>query len=367
VRIISFLPSATEIAGALGLADQLVGITQECDYPESIRHKPVVVRPAIDLGRRSLSEIDQVVSQRLAAGASLYQVDEPLIRRLRPDLILTQNLCQVCAPSGNEVTRLLQSLPNPPEVLWLTPKCISDIEQNMLDIGRATGRLKEAEKLIAAGQERLNKIAEVTRTPAARPQVFCMEWVDPVYGSGHWVPEMVALAGGQDGLGRAGADSVRIPWSRVLEWDPEILIVSPCGFKLSAAREQAAPLSGYPGWGNLSAVRSGRVYAVDANAYFARPGPRVIDGVELLAHLIHPERFGWDGRPDAFSKIQTQGVVPDPGEKIYWSDSNQQKLKEVHVHANDAQSFDSCGERQRGDEGWQPAEHDSADLGRPEA
>jgi iron complex transport system substrate-binding protein len=287
---------------ALGLADQLVGITHECDYPESVRHKPVVVRNALDLSTLSVGDIDRAVSERIGSGASLYQVDEALVRKLQPDLILTQNLCQVCAPSGNEVSRLLQSLSRPPDILWLTPKTISDIEQNSRDIGRAVGKLEEAEHLIAAGQKRLQKIAERTRR-FKRPRVFCMEWLDPVYGAGHWIPEMVTLAGGEDALGRPGLDSVRIPWSHVLAWDPEILILAPCGFTLSASRAQAAPLIHYPGWKNLSAVQQGKVYAVDANAYFARPGPRVVDGVELLAHLIHPEFFDWNGAADAYSKI----------------------------------------------------------------
>jgi iron complex transport system substrate-binding protein len=163
--------------------------------------------------------------------------------------------------------------------------------------------LQQAEDLIADGRARLEKIALVTRTISARPRVFCMEWLDPVYCSGHWVPEMVELAGGRDDLGRRGADSVRIPWQDVVRWAPEVLIVMPCGMDLEKAAAQAQQLGSYPGWSDLPAVRGDRVYAVDANSYFARPGPRVIDGTELLAHLIHPERFAWNGPPAAFRRL----------------------------------------------------------------
>jgi iron complex transport system substrate-binding protein len=303
MKIVSFLPSATEMVCVLGLADQLVGISHECDFPEAIRMKPVVVRNAVPLEGMSPREIDVAVSQRLRSGASLYQVDEKLMRQLAPDLILTQNLCAVCAPSGNEVSQIVNALPKPPNILYLTPKSLAEIDGNLRDVARATGRLKDAEDCIASGRARLEQIASLTNSLSERPRVFCMEWVDPVYCSGHWVPEMIELAGGRDELARKGTDSVRIPWEDVLKWDPEILIVNPCGFNLRGALEQASRLFSNPGWGGLSAVREGRVYAVNANAYFARPGPRVVEGVEILAHLFHPEVFPWDGRPDAFSKI----------------------------------------------------------------
>ena len=267
-RIVSFLPSATEMACALGLGSQLVGITHECDYPPEVRGKPVVVRNALPIESMSQSEIDVAVAERMREGLSLYQVDEELLRALAPDLILTQNLCQVCAPSGNEVAQVLKVLAKQPEILWLTPKSLDEIFRNVRELGGATGRAKEAEQLIANGRERLGKIAATTReltTSRGRPRVFCMEWLDPVYCSGHWMPEMVEIAGGIDGLGHAGADSVRIPWNDVLEWAPEVLIITPCGFNLEKVIEQTPPLFDYPGWSELPAVRERRVYAVDAN------------------------------------------------------------------------------------------------------
>jgi iron complex transport system substrate-binding protein len=194
-------------------------------------------------------------------------------------------------------------LPVKPQILWLTPNTLEQIFENLRDLGSATGREQTAEALIADGRARLEKIEAATRNAASRPRVFCMEWVDPVYCCGHWVPEMVRIAGGIDCLGREGADSVRILWEDVLQWRPEVLIVMPCGFSLDGAADQARQLSTYPGWADLPAVRDRRVYAADANAYFARPGPRVIAGTELLAHLLHPDLFDWKGPPGAFRKV----------------------------------------------------------------
>jgi iron complex transport system substrate-binding protein len=302
-RIVSFLPSATEMVCALGLGDRLFGVTHECDYPAEAQGKPVVVRSVLPIETMSQSEIDKAVAERMRAGLSLYKIDEDLLEQLAPDLILTQDLCQVCAPSGNEASQALNLLSKKPQILFMTPRSLSEIDRNVLDLGEATGCLKEAEALIGKGHDRLERIAEATRGLAHRPRVFCMEWIDPVYCSGHWVPEMVKIAGGVDGLGREGADSVRIAWDDVLKWSPEVLIVTPCGLNLDKVVSKAEQLLDYPGWGDLPAVRDGRVYAVDANSYFARPGPRVVEGTELLAHLFHPDRFLWSGPARAYQRL----------------------------------------------------------------
>jgi iron complex transport system substrate-binding protein len=302
-RIVSFLPSATEMTCALGLSDRLVGITHECDYPSGIKDKPIVVRGVLPTEQMTQQEIDSAVAERLRNGLSLYQVDESLMRDIAPDLILTQDLCQVCAPSGNEVSQLLKSLPSKPQVLWLTPKSLEQIFDNLRELGEATNRLPEAEVLIAASRARLETIAAVTRRISYRPRVFCMEWIDPVYCSGHWVPEMVRLAGGIDELAREEAYSARISWEDVLRWAPEVLVVMPCGLDLRKTAAQARQLLAYPGWSDLPAVRAGRVYAVDANAYFARPGPRLVEGTELLAHILHPHLFDWNGAAGAFCRL----------------------------------------------------------------
>jgi iron complex transport system substrate-binding protein len=303
-RIVSFLPSATEMICALGLGHQLMGITHECDYPAEIAGKPVVVRGALSYESMSQTEIDRVVTERLREGLSLYQVDEKLVREISPDLVVTQDLCQVCAPSGNEVSELLKLLPAKPKILWLTPKSVEQIFDNVRELGEATGRLQKAEALVADGHSRLDKIAAATRMASSRTRVFCMEWIDPVYCSGHWVPEMVRIAGGIDELGREGTDSVRIRWDDVLKWDPDVLIVMPCGFSLEKAVARATQLSSYSGWADLRAVQKNRVYVVDANSYFARPGPRIVEGTELLAHLLHPDLCEWSGPPGAFQSLR---------------------------------------------------------------
>jgi iron complex transport system substrate-binding protein len=303
LRLISFLPSATEMVFALGLGDRLVGVSNECDFPAAAKTKPVVVKPVLPLEKMSLCEIDAAVAERIGSGQNLYQVDERLLEQLAPTHILTQALCQVCALSGNEMTRALATLPVKPQILWFTPHSIAEIFSNLRELGAATGRLPQAEELKAAAHARLQNVIERTKKAPRRPRVLCLEWIDPYYCCGHWVPEMVELAGGEAALGRKGADSVRILWTDIAALSPEILIVSPCGFGVEEAAEQAKHLLQQPGWNDLPAVLNDRVLAVNANAYFARPGPRVVDGVELLAHLIHPELCDWRGSRNAFRQI----------------------------------------------------------------
>jgi iron complex transport system substrate-binding protein len=292
-RIVSFLPSATEMACALGLADSIVGITHECDYPPEIKSKPVVVRAVLPLERMSQSEIDRAVAERIRNGQSLYEIDEQILRDLAPDLILTQNLCQVCAPSGNEVSQVLKALSKAPQILWLTPQSINEIFDNVRELGAATGRSAEADTLVNDCRKRLETLAQRTKD-LQRPKVFCMEWLDPVYASGHWVPELVKIAGGVDELGRERGESVRISWDEIAAWNPEVLVIMTCGFNLEQTMKQVWSVFGRKTslpFFDLPAVRNNRVYAVDANSFFARPGLRVVEGAELLAQLIHPEIF----------------------------------------------------------------------------
>jgi iron complex transport system substrate-binding protein len=312
LRLISFLPAATEMVFAVGLGDQLVGVSDECDFPAAAKTKPVVVKPALPLERMSLHEIDGAVAERVGSGQSLYQVDERLLVQLAPTHILTQALCQVCAPSGDEITHALAALPVEPQILWFTPHGIVEIFSNLRELGAAIGRLAQAEELMAAAHARLQNVIELTKKAPRRPRVFCLEWTDPPYCCGHWVPEMVELAGGEDALGRRAADSVRVSWADIAAFSPEILIVSPCGFGVEEAAEQARQLLRQPGWNDLPAVRNDRVFAVNANAYFARPGPRIVDGVELLAHLIHRELCDWRGSRNAFRQIHCYDNVSGP-------------------------------------------------------
>lgn len=282
-RIVSLLPAGTEIVHALGAGPELLGRSHECDFPHEVQGLPVVSKPALELEGLPPAEVDRAVAARLQSGASLYHVDERLLRELAPELIITQDLCQVCAPSGNELTRALRDLPGRPRVLRLTPQTIAEIHQNILDVGEATGRRRQAEALVAANRRRIAAVAAAVAGAAERRVVF-LEWIEPFFSGGHWVPEMIALAGGRDPLGKSGADSERVSWAAVLAAQPEVLIVAPCGYRLEAAAALAHTLPPVPG---------ATIVAVDANAYFARPGPRVAEGVELLAHLFHPDRWAW--------------------------------------------------------------------------
>ncbi len=282
-RIVSFLPSATEIAYTIGAGGDLVGRSHECDFPPEVKALPVVSKPALLIEKMTQGEIDSAVASRLAAGASLYEVDEVLLRELDPQVVFTQDLCQVCAPSGTELTRALKTLPSDPEVLWLSPRTLDEIEENILDVGRVTGRRAAAESLVERNRSRIADVRDAVTGTTPRQIVF-LEWTDPPFCPGHWVPEMIEIAGGVDPNGRPGADSVRVTWESVADSSPELIIVAPCGYGLEQATEAARQIPVVPG---------ARVIAVDANAYFARPGPRVTDGIELLAHLFHPERFDW--------------------------------------------------------------------------
>jgi iron complex transport system substrate-binding protein len=288
-RIVSFLPAGTEMVHALGAGNELVGRSHECDYPASVASLPIVSRPALDLGGASPEEIDLAVAQQMDSGETLYTIDEVLLRDLRPDVILTQNLCRVCAPSGDELTRAVRKFSVQPQVLFLTPRNIAEIEDNVLDVGRAIGRVDEADALVRSNQERLARVRTALKSASRRRVVF-LEWTDPLFCGGHWVPEMISLAGGEDPLGRPGEDSDRMDWHDVVSAQPEMIIVSPCGYRLEQSVDLARQMRSIPGT---------EVYAVDANAYFARPGPRVVEGVELLAHLFHPDLVSWPhaGRP----------------------------------------------------------------------
>jgi iron complex transport system substrate-binding protein len=306
-RIVSFLPAATEMIYVLGLGAQLVGRSHECDYPETVKDKPVIVDCALDLAKMNMAQIDAAVTAELSMGKSLYTVDEAKLRAAAPDLLVTQNLCQVCGPAGNEVSQVIKSMNAPPKILWQTPRNFDEVLDAVRALGSETGTDERAEEWVSSALARIKAVAAVTEN-LKKARVSFLEWVDPIYCGGHWIPEMLAWAGGEDRNSRPGTDSVRIPWQRVLDYQPEVILVSPCGFKTRNAVEQAALLKSRPGWSDLPAVKKGRVYAVDGNAYFARPGPRLVDGVELIAHLVHPQLFAWQGPTDAYRQLATQSA-----------------------------------------------------------
>lgn len=290
MRIASLLPSATEIVCALGLADQLVGVSHECDYPpDVVRDLPKLTHSTLPPGLTS-AEIDAEVSVRLRRGESLYQVDEALLGSLQPDILLTQELCDVCAVAFGDVCQVAANLPGNPRVISLTPPSLDAIFNDVRVVAEALGVAERGERLASRLQARVRQAAEaVERHARQRPRVFAMEWLNPPFAAGHWVPEMIALAGGQEVLGAAGKPSFRVSWEQVIAAQPEVVLLIPCGYDADSARREWESLPKPYGWESVPAVQTGRVYAFDANSYCSRPAPRVVDGIEQLARLFHPD------------------------------------------------------------------------------
>ena len=291
MRICSLLPGATEVVAALGLADDLVAISHECDYPPEIRQKPVIIRSIVDPKQTSSPNIDRQVREALREGQGLYRIDEALLRRLDPDLILTQSLCDVCAVTPTEVKRVLADLARRPQMISLDATDLQGVFRDIEAIGVATGRDAKARWLVEALTGRLAKVRALVEGETPR-RVACIEWLDPLYCAGHWVPEMVTLAGGADLLATAGAPSTQISWEQVRGAHPDVLVLMPCGFSIDRTLSELDRLTSRPGWNDVPAVQDGSVYAVEGPAYFNRSGPRLVDGVELLAALFFPHRFG---------------------------------------------------------------------------
>ncbi|TAL10468.1 MAG: cobalamin-binding protein [Nitrospirae bacterium] len=291
MRICSLLPGATEVVAALGLSDDLVAISHECDYPPEIRPKPVVIKSAVDPRRTSSPAIDRQVREAMQNGNGLYRIDESLLNSMRPDLIITQSLCDVCAVTPTEVQRAIAGLAQKPRILSLDPTNLEGVLHDIEAIGSATGRDEQARHLVQSLRDRIAGVQALVQGAPPR-RTACIEWLEPLYCAGHWVPEMVTLAGGVDRLATAGAPSVRITWEQVVDAAPDVLVLMPCGFSIDRTCSESDLLTSRPGWNGLPAVANNQVYAVEGAAYFNRSGPRLVDGVELLAALFHPSRFG---------------------------------------------------------------------------
>jgi iron complex transport system substrate-binding protein len=293
MRICSFLPSATEIIYSLGLGDQLFGVTRSCDYPAEALCKPIVVRSILDEEGLTSTDIDRIVKEHARDGQSVYHIDMEALRAADPDLILTQELCDVCAVGYQDVLTQVKDLPKQPRVVSLNPTSLGDVLHDLLTVGEVTGTSERAHAAVAALQQRINAVRQRAAQVTTRPRVFCLEWMDPLFVSGHWIPEMVEMAGGIDGIGNHGTPSLRITWERVRAYQPEVVILMPCGADVPKTLSELDCVRALPGWNELPAVRHARVYAVNAGAYFSRSGPRLVDGLELLAQIIQPERFPW--------------------------------------------------------------------------
>ena len=280
MRICSLLPSGTEILYSLGLGDQVVAVTHECDYPPETAAKPRITEDLIEQGRMTSVEIDHHVSSNIGRHGTIYRLKQDLLETLEPDLIVTQELCEVCAVSYKEVQHAARVLEGRTRIVSLEPTTLNEMLETILLVGELTGRKDAALEKVQELNARLRRVRERVRD-RERPRVYAMEWLDPPFSAGHWVPEMVEIAGGHEVLGKAGSKSERITPERILEAQPEIIVLMPCGFSLERTVEEYRRTRFLPGW-------SGQLYAVDGSSYFNRSGPRLIDGVEILSEIFHP-------------------------------------------------------------------------------
>ena len=291
MRIVSLLPAATEICYALGLGEDLVGVSPECDHPPAARTKLIVSRSLLRYEGKSSGETSRMVGERLESAGALYQVDPRALRSADPDLILTQGLCEVCAPTLGDVEDVVRHLPRSPEIVSLDPHRLADVLDNIEQIGRTCDIEERAMNVVDRLRRRMEHIARKAAHADKRPKTVCLEWLDPLFIGGHWVPEMIALAGGIDVLGRPGEKSRRISSDEVVAAEPEVAVLMPCGFDLERTRSEAPTVTGSSWWSELPATQGHRVWLVDGSSYFNRPGPRLVDGLEILAHVVQPAMF----------------------------------------------------------------------------
>jgi iron complex transport system substrate-binding protein len=310
MRVCSLVPGATEVVAALGCQDELVGISHECDFPPGFARIPVMVRPRVESHRLSSIQIDAQVGALLSTGTGLYELDEQRLLAARPDLLIAQDLCDVCAITSSQLERVIHQLSPPPRMVTLAPRRLEDILRDIETLGAALEREEAGKQLTARLRGRLDAVQATVSAESTRPRVACLEWLSPLYSAGHWVPDMVDAAGGFDVLAAPGAPSRKIDWDTLAASAPDVIVLMPCGFTIHRTRNELTTVTEHPQWKNLPAVQRGEVYLVDALSYFSRPGPRLIDGVEQLATLCHPASYGRH-RPASVEKLEMQTARPE--------------------------------------------------------
>jgi iron complex transport system substrate-binding protein len=285
MRIVSLVPSATEMLFALGLGSDVIAVTHECDYPEAALQLPKITSDVLPAGL-SAAQIDAAVKERTLAGESIYELDVDMLHDLRPDLIVTQALCSVCAVSYDDVRAVAEEIESRPRVISLDPHTVGEVLGDARTLAQATDRKDAAVELIRDAAARIDRVRVTARKATRRPRVAALEWLDPPFAAGHWTPQLIEYAGGEDVLGFAGEQSEERSWEEVAAAQPDIVVVMPCGYDAEIAHREAEMHRD-----ELAAVGAGEIVAVDAAAYFSRPGPRIVDGLELLASILHPELF----------------------------------------------------------------------------
>ena len=288
-RIVSFLPSATEVLYQIGAGDQIFGVTHECKFPESAKRKPKVINSSFDPAKMNSKEIDNKIVELMQSGRDIYVIDDRILKEAKPDLIVAQGVCEVCSPFTKEIKRAISILDYKPDVLILDPHDLDDILISIMDVAERVGRIKEGRKLIVSLQNRIDSIR--IRPKENKPKVLCIEWIDPFFTAGHWIPQMVEIAGGINGLGSYGKPSYRIDMDEIIKFDPDKIVLMPCGFDIDRTLVEFEQAKISNKWKSLQAVQNNEIFAVDAGAYFSKPSPRTITGLEILAKIIHPDKF----------------------------------------------------------------------------
>lgn len=295
-KIISFLPSATEILYEIGAGSQIVGVTHECKYPEDAKTKPKVINSSFDASSMTSKEIDNKITDLFSKTMDIYVVNDKILLDLKPDLIVAQGICEVCSPFTKEIKRAVSILGYNPDILILDPHNLKDILTNIEEIAKKVDKVKYGHQLIESLTKRINSIQKITKikNKVNLQRVVCLEWIDPFFTAGHWVPEMVEIAGGINGLSKTEEQSRRTSIENIKDFGPDKIILMPCGFDLDRTlMEYNRTIKKDVGWNSLTAVKNGEVYAVDAGSYFSKPGPRTFSGVEILAKIIHPSEFNY--------------------------------------------------------------------------
>ena len=304
MRICSFLPSTTEIICELGLVDNLTGITHECDFPEAVNSKERVIMSSIDHKTLTSKEIDDLVTENAKDGKSTYLVDKDKLIAASPDIIFTQGLCEVCAVSGNQVLEAVEVLDSRPEIVSLEPGTVDEVLDSIITIGNATGRSEQALELTSKLRNRIENIRNVSERERDKPRVFCLEWLEPPFVAGHWVPDMVEIAGGENGLRAKGEPSIKVEWEEILDFAPHYIFIMPCGFDIDKTLNEIDSVTSNEIWYQTPASQKGNVYLVDANSYFSRPGPRIVEGIEIIARTIHSDLFKMEPPPGSILNLR---------------------------------------------------------------
>ena len=288
-RIVSFLPSATEILYLLGSQDQLFGVTHQCNFPPEAKNKPQVIKPVFDSESMTSMQIEEKIQELSRLQKDYFIIDFELLKEIRPDIIISQGLCEVCSPHTKETDKAIRYLDEKPQTLVLDPHNVDDILQNIIDVAITVGKETDGRQIRASFTKRIENIS--TTFKSNKPKVICLEWFDPFYICGHWVPQMVEIAGGINGISITGERSRKMDFSEIVEFDPDILILLPCGFDLERIIIEYESLSHNQQWNSLRAVQTDMVFALDALSYFSRPSPRIITGIEILAKIFNPQPF----------------------------------------------------------------------------